>query len=209
MSIKHIILCAAIVISVSTTPSVSKAEVPDHLSGDQTNEMLEMYKPDINIQQQMGPIVDETKPTVDDDELNCLSRNIYYESASEPEDGKVAVGIVTLNRTHDSRFASTVCGVVNQKASIRKPNKKSHVVYQFSWRGEVTRKPKVDDPRWLASQRIALALLSDSEYSDRYIKKYGDILYFHAAHIRPAWVGQKHKVVRIGAQVFYRESRKV
>ena len=51
-------------------------------------------------------------------QLDCLTRNIYWEAASEPFEGKVAVAQVTLNRVESGRFASTVFGVVYQKNVI-------------------------------------------------------------------------------------------
>jgi spore germination cell wall hydrolase CwlJ-like protein len=60
-------------------------------------------------------------------QLDCLTRNIYWEAASEPFEGKVAVAQVTLNRVEDGRFANTVCGVVYQKNVFYE-----RVVCQFS-----------------------------------------------------------------------------
>ena len=48
-------------------------------------------------------------------ELDCLTRNIYWEAASEPFEGKVGVAQVTLNRVESGQFANSVCGVVHQK----------------------------------------------------------------------------------------------
>ena len=51
-------------------------------------------------------------------ELDCLTRNIYWEAASEPFEGKVGVAQVTMNRLASGKFADTVCGVVYQKNII-------------------------------------------------------------------------------------------
>jgi spore germination cell wall hydrolase CwlJ-like protein len=48
-------------------------------------------------------------------QLDCLTRNIYWEAGSEPFEGKVGVAQVTMNRLNDGRFADSVCGVVYQK----------------------------------------------------------------------------------------------
>jgi spore germination cell wall hydrolase CwlJ-like protein len=53
----------------------------------------------------------------DPKEFTCLAKNIFFESANEPEEGKVAVGLVTLNRVSSGKFKDTVCGVVDQKLS--------------------------------------------------------------------------------------------
>ena len=36
-------------------------------------------------------------------DLDCLARNIYYEAGLESEEGKVAVGLVTINRSQDEK----------------------------------------------------------------------------------------------------------
>jgi spore germination cell wall hydrolase CwlJ-like protein len=58
---------------------------------------------------------------LDQKELMCLARNIFYESGSESEKGKIAVGMVTLNRTQHPSFPNSVCDVVKQKTVFEKP----------------------------------------------------------------------------------------
>jgi hypothetical protein len=48
-------------------------------------------------------------------QIDCLADNIYHEARNEPEKGKVAVALVTLNRVEDPRFPKDICGVVKQK----------------------------------------------------------------------------------------------
>lgn len=48
-------------------------------------------------------------------ELRLLSAIIYCESGSESYNGKLAVGIVVMNRVRSSRYPDTVKGVVYQK----------------------------------------------------------------------------------------------
>ena len=49
-------------------------------------------------------------------EINCLAANIHHEARGESLKGKLAVGLVTMNRTKHKDYPSTVCGVVFQKA---------------------------------------------------------------------------------------------
>ena len=42
-------------------------------------------------------------PFLSDRDVECLARNIFYESGGEPTEGKIAVGIVTVNRAQDPR----------------------------------------------------------------------------------------------------------
>ena len=61
-------------------------------------------------------------------ELDCLTRNIYWEAASEPFEGKVGVAQVTINRMNSGKFADSICEVVYQKNVFYEK-----VVCQFSW----------------------------------------------------------------------------
>ena len=53
-------------------------------------------------------------PLVNSEELECMSKNIYFEAAMESTAGKLAVAQVTMNRVNSERYPSTVCKVVYQ-----------------------------------------------------------------------------------------------
>jgi spore germination cell wall hydrolase CwlJ-like protein len=156
----------------------------------------------------------------------CLAKNIFYEAGSESEEGKAAVGIVTINRVKDSRFGSSICSVVNQRTVFvkskdiqktetvqtgwfgRTESVTTHQVVtqqvpicQFSWVCALVRRPKTDDERWTESLRVAHELL-DNGYED-YRIKYTNAIYFHAISVRPGWAYQKQRVARIGGHIFY------
>ena len=85
-------------------------------------------------------------------QLDCLTRNIYWEAAQEPFEGKVAVAQVTLNRVESGRWADSVCGVVYQKNVVYEK-----VVCQFSWFCEGTHKVKaVYTPLWRESEEVEI-----------------------------------------------------
>lgn len=164
-------------------------------------------------------IISSPFPFLSEREVQCLARNIFYESASEPEEGKVAVGIVTLNRTADPRFPSDVCGVVRQKTVFTRtktvvkevqgflgPKKVQETktvatpVCQFSWNCHKVKQPREDDPRWIQSQQIAREL-ADGGY-EHYRVKYADAKHFHATYVKPGW--KLERVSRVGNHVFYK-----
>jgi N-acetylmuramoyl-L-alanine amidase len=169
-------------------------------------------------------------PVINLQELNCLAKNIFFEAGSEPEEGKVAVGLVTLNRMQDGRFSNTICGVVSQKTSFEVPQTRTVTkqvkvgwfgetqtqtekqttwskisVCQFSWRCMFVKPPMKDDQRWIESQRVAKDLLSDNENYESLRNKYADALYFHAIAIKPSWARSKERVSKIGGHIFYKE----
>lgn len=168
---------------------------------------------------------------LDQKELMCLARNIFYESGSESEKGKIAVGMVTLNRTQHPAFPSSVCEVVKQKTVFEKPRqirtikevttgwgvwKKTEqhtevqtvidkrVVCQFSWVCAITKRIKNSDQRWIESLAVARSLLA-GEY-DHYQQEMGNWLYFHSTYVNPKWHNLKREA-RVGGHIFYVEKR--
>ena len=51
---------------------------------------------------------------VNSEELECMSKNIYFEAALESTAGKMAVAQVTMNRVRSIKYPNTVCGVITQ-----------------------------------------------------------------------------------------------
>jgi len=49
-----------------------------------------------------------------DPELECMAKVVHHEAGNQPRDGKLAVAQLIRHRVESGRFASTVCGVVNQ-----------------------------------------------------------------------------------------------
>ena len=156
----------------------------------------------------------------------CLAKNIFYEAASEPEEGKVAVGLVTLNRARDERFPQSICGVVNQRTVFERVRTVTRqvntffgtkqeqervvvktAVCQFSWTCERNIKLRKDDERWQESQRVARELLEGGY--EHYRVKYQDAMYFHATRVKPSWAVQKRRVNRVGNHIFYAEKSRI
>ena len=53
-------------------------------------------------------------PMVNSEELECMSKNIYFEAAMESTAGKLAVAQVTMNRVRSHHYPNTVCKVITQ-----------------------------------------------------------------------------------------------
>jgi spore germination cell wall hydrolase CwlJ-like protein len=128
-------------------------------------------------------------------QLDCLTRNIYWEAASEPFEGKVAVAQVTLNRVESGKFANTVCGVVYQKNVFYEK-----VVCQFSWFCEGNHKIRaVHKPMWQESELVAKKVLLENFR----LPGMKNALYYHADYVNPNW--RLPKIDQIGRHIFYGE----
>lgn len=128
-------------------------------------------------------------------QLECLTRNIYYEAASEPFEGKVAVAQVTLNRVESGNFANSVCGVVYEKNVVYEK-----VICQFSWfcDGKSANKP-IHAEAWNESYEVAKRVLLENFR----LPSLTTAIYYHADYVNPQW--GKPKVAKIGRHIFYSE----
>jgi spore germination cell wall hydrolase CwlJ-like protein len=127
-------------------------------------------------------------------QVDCLAENIYHEAGFEPEKGKQAVALVTLNRTQDERFPSQICEVVKQK---------TQGTCQFSWFCMPV-KLKRDSDAFRESMQVALFVYANYE-------KLKDVthgaLYYHADYVNPRWRNVEKTTV-IGRHIFYKEKLK-
>jgi spore germination cell wall hydrolase CwlJ-like protein len=126
-------------------------------------------------------------------QLDCLTRNIYWEAASEPFEGKVGVAQVTLNRVESGKFAPTVCGVVYQKNVFYEK-----VVCQFSWFCETTHKIRpIHKPLWKESEDVAKKVLLEGFR----LPSLENALFYHADYVSPGW--KLPRIEKIGRHIFY------
>jgi spore germination cell wall hydrolase CwlJ-like protein len=127
-------------------------------------------------------------------QLECLTRNIYWEAASEPFESKVGVAQVTLNRVESGRFASSVCGVVYQKNVVY-----DRVFCQFSWYCENNYKTRpIHKTAWRESEEVAKKVLLEGFR----LPGLKEALYYHATTISPGW--KNEKLATFGGHIFYK-----
>ena len=127
-------------------------------------------------------------------QLLCLAKNIYFEAATEPFEGKVAVAQVTLNRADNPKFPKDVCKVVTQKNVIMEK-----VVCQFSWYCDGKPITKPNDKAYEESYAVAKKVLLEGFRLD----SLNEALYYHAVYVKPQWPHQK--ITQIGNHIFYKE----
>ena len=128
-------------------------------------------------------------------QIQCLAQNIYWEAASEPFEGKVAVAQVTMNRMNSGKFPTTVCGVVQQRNIFY-----DKVVCQFSWFCESTYKTRPVHPKlWEESEAVAKKVLLEGFR----LPSLKEALYYHADYVNPKW--NKEKIGKIGLHIFYKD----
>ena len=221
---KSILLSLLLVSSVVSAAEVKQDEI---VLADNTTFSSQVVEQATNFVERTVNLI--ATPFLSDKDVECLARNIFYESGAEPTEGKIAVGMVTVNRAQDPRFGKSVCEVVKQRTVVTKtkevkrtemvrvgyfgpPEKITRTeevvqqvpVCQFSWVcSGFAKKPKSDDQRWVESQQIAQGI-ARGDYAE-YRGKYGKAMYFHASGIRPVWAKSKPYVTKTGHHLFYAE----
>jgi len=122
-------------------------------------------------------------------DLDCLTRNVYYEAGVEDARGKFAVAHVTVNRLKTGHWGNTVCKVV-------------YAPRQFSWTLQ-KQLPKPDPGIWAESQDISRKVLTGYRVSGLMRS-----LYYHAVYIKdPIWADPTQQAGQIGNHVFYNRAR--
>ena len=124
-------------------------------------------------------------------DLYWMAMNIYHEAGNQPLIGKIAVGVVTLNRLKDKRYPKNIRDVVTEP-------------FQFSWYNtKEANTPPANNSRWKESYEVAKLLLTKAIGSD-IIKLLEGATHFHAIDVKPAWINKVHRIAQIEGHIFYR-----
>jgi spore germination cell wall hydrolase CwlJ-like protein len=221
VKITHFLLSLAV--AVSSTVAVAEVQQDQVVLADNTTFSGQMVD---QASKFVRTTVDRiSAPFLSQQDVECLARNIFYEAGAEPIEGKVAVGMVTLNRTQDERYPQNVCGVVRQRTVVTVPQQVTEVrtvktglftppkqvveiktrqvtrtIYQFSWVGQRNIRIREDDPRWVESRAVAEEL-SRGGY-ETWQEKYSEAMNFHAVYVNPGW--KLKRIGRVGNHIFYK-----
>lgn len=91
----------------------------DGVAGDATLKALGIYvSSQSNASSENAASSSNNKNTTNNQDVQLLARLINGEARGEPYEGQVAVGAVVLNRTRDSRFPTTIAGVIYQPGAF-------------------------------------------------------------------------------------------
>lgn len=123
--------------------------------------------------------------------LQCLATAIYYEAATEPDDGQRAVAQVILNRARHPAFPSTVCGVVYQGSNRR------GCQFSFACDGSMARTPSRS--HYARAWRVAEAALNGSVFAP-----VGMATHYHTYAVTPSWNRSLVMTGVFGAHFFHR-----
>lgn len=123
--------------------------------------------------------------------LDCLTEAVYYEAASEPDQGQRAVAQVVLNRVRHPSFPNSVCGVVYQGSERR-----TGCQFTFTCDGSL-RRPR-STGLWLRARQVA-----ESALRGRVEGSVGMATHYHTDWVFPYWAPNLKKIAKVGTHIFY------
>ena len=124
--------------------------------------------------------------------LDCLTSAIYYEAATESDDGKRAVAQVVLNRVRHPAYPNTVCGVVFQGSQ-----RTTGCQFSYTCDGSLARAPMA--AYWNRARAIASEMLAGKVFAP-----VGWATHYHTNYVVPYWSSSLVKAAVIGTHIFYR-----
>lgn len=122
----------------------------------------------------------------------CLTMAVYYEAASESDDGQRAVAQVVMNRVSHPSYPDNICGVVFQGWQ-----RKTGCQFTFTCDGSLARQPA--QAGWRRAARVARASLGGYVF-----RQAGLATHYHTLAVNPYWASSLDPVAVIGAHRFYR-----
>jgi len=135
----------------------------------------------------LSDLVGMVEPGELSDQMQCLAGAVYFESRGEQLAGQLAVAQVVINRSEDSRWPTSYCGVVYQRA-------------QFSFvKGGQMPRIRTSSAAWQRAKAIA-KIAHDGLWES----EAGEAVYFHASYVRPKWSYRKTRTAKIDTHIFYR-----
>ena len=118
-------------------------------------------------------------------QIECLSKNAYFESRGQGVKGMQAVTWVVLNRTKHPSYPSTPCAVIYSPK-------------QFSWWNGKTPQIKEKDA-YKQAERVVEGVLSGKLKDNT-----NSSTHFHSTRIKPVWVNRLSYTTTIGSHCFYK-----
>lgn len=180
------------VIGISLLAVVGYSVIVQNKQIDTINERVAGVESDIKIIKEIMLEKQATSVKYSEKDVDCMTRNIYYEAGVEDTIGKYAVAQVTLNRVKTGKWGKSICSVVYAKK-------------QFSWTAKKKRawtQPK--GKTWDESKLIAHKVLAEGIR----VRPLNKSLFYYAEYIdTPKWVDHTKFCRQIGQHLFYNQAK--
>jgi|TARA_B110000261_G_C13072795_1_gene352922 spore germination cell wall hydrolase CwlJ-like protein len=136
---------------------------------------------------------------MEEDDIQCLAENIYFESRNQGKLGKIAVALVTLNRVEHTRWPNNVCDVVKQA------KKWGGIIIrhkcQFSWYCDGLSDKIRDMSAFIDARRAAIEGILWHEAGHDFVD---GATHYHTTKVNPYWNAGLDYITTIDDHIFYK-----
>lgn len=162
------------------------------------------------------PFIYPAKSSTSNKDIVCLATNIYHEARGESTVGKIAVGLVVLNRVENREWPDSICEVVyegpkreswetKQNLSLSDNDRIYYPVKnkcQFSWYCDgLSDDINYNTHEWAVSLQVSEKLLS----TDKFKGLLEGATHYHTINVIPTWRLKMTLITRIDNHLFYRQ----
>lgn len=181
----------AVMAAYSDAPWYAKVDIAGQLGTLPYREAVYTVDYDMPVVQ-VPEIVEPELTMYDEQQIRCLTDNLYFEARGEPRRGQIAVVDVVFNRAESAKFPDTPCEVVYQR------NRRG---CQFSWTCD--RHPDRVRNRELYENLEELVTDLYVEREEAQVTR--GATYYHANYVKPRWSRVFARTATYGNHIFYRE----
>jgi spore germination cell wall hydrolase CwlJ-like protein len=137
------------------------------------------------------------------EDMDCLSKNSYFESRNQSQIGVIATTHVVLNRVKSPKYPNNICDVVHQGKKDSRGNMVRNAC-QFSWYCDgLSDKPREIETYEKVQETTNLAV---ELYIDGVDVTEGST-HYHTVNVRPYWAKHYFNTLRIDDHLFYRKKK--
>jgi len=133
-------------------------------------------------------------------DLLCLTANVYFEAGAESEKGQEAVAKVTVNRSKHKRYKQGICGVVFAKKQFSWVMQKPWSIIEKVLNGHAQSDNALEHKAYQRCKIVASRVLSSGS---RVLPD--NTIAYHATYVQPKWSESHKQVAKIGRHIFYGE----
>ena len=135
-----------------------------------------------------------------EEEVECMAKNIYFEARNESTAGKIATSMVVLNRVKSNKFPNDICSVITDAIKYSNGFPKRDRC-QFSWYCDGKSDIPYNEKAWEKSVTLSKFIIG----SNSFLPDITDgSLYYHGDYVEPSWSKVFRKTLQIDTHIFYR-----
>lgn len=118
-------------------------------------------------------------------DISCLTANIFFEGRNQSLEGQMLIAKTVINRFNDTRFKSTICGVITDGRYKNGKVVKNKCHYSWYCDG-VSDRPNLNNKlefiAWGTADKVALGMLSGD------LTYYSTATHYHTSDSTPNWM---------------------